>query len=186
MMERQTSLVLALGAALAIAGCAPNYSPDTYAEKAVQQANKVDQGVVVGVRQVDISANSTLGTATGAAAAGIGASQLGTGVGNALSTLGGVVVGGIAGSGAEHAIEDTTGYEYIVRKANGDLLSVTQKDQTPLAVGQRVLVIAGPQARVVADYTVPAGEAAPQTSAAPAPAAEATAAPTPLLPPDMH
>jgi outer membrane lipoprotein SlyB len=78
-MERQTSLALALGAALAIAGCGPNYSPDTYAEKAVQQANKVDQGVVAGVRQVDISAATTLGTATGAAAGGLVGSQLGDG-----------------------------------------------------------------------------------------------------------
>jgi hypothetical protein len=59
-------------------------------------------------------------------------------------------VGGLGGTAAEHAIKDTTGYEYIVRKANGDLLSVTQKDETPLAVGQHVLVIAGPQARIVA------------------------------------
>jgi outer membrane lipoprotein SlyB len=35
----------------------------------------------------------------------------------------------IAGSAAEHAISDTTGYEYIVRKPNGDLVSVTQKDR---------------------------------------------------------
>jgi outer membrane lipoprotein SlyB len=31
---------------------------------------------------------------------------------------------------------------------------VTQKDKTPLALGQKVLVIAGNQARVVPDYTV--------------------------------
>jgi outer membrane lipoprotein SlyB len=153
--------------------------PDTYAEKAVQQANKVDQGVVIGVRQVDISAATTLGTATGAAAGGLVGSQLGDGVSNAFSTLGGVLVGGLGGTAAEHALKDTTGYEYIVRKANGDLLSVTQKDETPLAVGQHVLVIAGPQARVVADYTVPV-EGPPQPSGN-APAV-ATAPPTPLIP----
>jgi outer membrane lipoprotein SlyB len=54
------------------------------------------------------------------------------------------LVGGIAGSAAEHAISDTTGYEYIVRKPDGDLVSVTQKDETPLAIGQQVLVIAAP------------------------------------------
>jgi outer membrane lipoprotein SlyB len=98
-----------------------------------------------------------------------------TGVSNAFSTLGGVLVGGLGGTAAEHALKDTTGYEYIVRKPNGDLLSVTQKDETPLAVGQHVLVISGPQARIVADYTVPVEGAQPQ----PQPSASvATAPPT--------
>jgi outer membrane lipoprotein SlyB len=33
-------------------------------------------------------------------------------------------------------------------------VSVTQKDATPLPIGQKVLVIAGKQARIVPDYTV--------------------------------
>jgi outer membrane lipoprotein SlyB len=61
---------------------------------------------------------------------------------------------------AAHALEDTHGFEYIARKPNGDLLSVTQKDEVPLAVGQHVLIIAGPQARIVADYTTPPAAAA--------------------------
>jgi outer membrane lipoprotein SlyB len=35
---------------LALAACGPRYSPDTYATRAVQQANKVEQGTVVGRR----------------------------------------------------------------------------------------------------------------------------------------
>ncbi len=75
---------------------------------------------------------------------------------SALGALGGSLVGGIAGNAAEHVTGDTHAFEYIVRKSNGDLLSVTQKDEMPLAVGQKVLVISGNQARVVPDYTVPA------------------------------
>jgi outer membrane lipoprotein SlyB len=173
--------LLALGAVAALVGCGPNYSPDTYSSAAVQQAIKVDQGIVIGVRQVDISAKTTLGTATGAAAGGLGGSQIGDRVASAFSALGGVVVGGIAGSAAEHAIRDVTGYEYIIRKPNGDLVSVTQKDETPLAIGQHVLVIAGPQARVVADYTSPVDAAAPQRQASRS-TEEATAPPMPLVP----
>ena len=77
-----------------------------------------------------------------------------TGPVNAFTALGGSLIGGIAGSTVEHATSDTDAYEYIVRKPNADLVSVTQKDQTPLALGQKVLVIAGNQARVVPDYTV--------------------------------
>jgi outer membrane lipoprotein SlyB len=138
-----------------VTGCGPSYSPDTYASNAAQQANKVEQGVIVGVRTVGVSAAVAVGTVTGAAAGGIAGSEAGAGPVSALSALGGGLVGGIAGSTVEHVTSDTTAYEYIVRKPNGDLVSVTQKDKTPLALGQKVLVIAGTQARVVPDYTVP-------------------------------
>lgn len=138
-----------------LSGCGPTYSPDTYASNAVQQANKVEQGVIVGVRDVAVSASDTVGTVTGAAAGGIAGSQVGVGVTSAFASLGGALVGGIAGSAAAHVSEDTKAFEYIVKKGNGDLVSVTQKDKTPLVLGQHVLVIAGNQARVVPDYTLP-------------------------------
>lgn len=171
----------------ALAACSPDYSPNTYSTDAVQQAAKVDQGIVVGVRPVDVSASGTTGAVVGGAAGGIAGSQVGSGAETALTTLGSTLVGGIAGSGAEHAISDTRAFEYIVRKPNGDLLSVTQKDETPLAIGQKVLVISGKQARVVPDYTVdigakekPAEPSKQATAAAPPPPPVAA---TPLAPP---
>jgi len=148
----RVGLFLCLGAALT--ACGPKYSPDTYAVSAVQQANKVDKGVIIGVREVAVSASGATGAVTGGAAGGITGSQVGTGAVSALSALGGTLIGGLAGSAAEKIAADTQAYEYIVRKPNGDLISVTQKDQTPLKVGQTVLVIAGSQARIVPDYTV--------------------------------
>ncbi len=140
-----------------LCGCAPDYSPDTYASGAVQQANKVEQGVIAGRRQVGVSAQGTAGAFTGAAAGGIAGAQMpGGGVRTALTALGGTMVGGLVGTGIERATGDTTAFEYIVRKAGGELVSVTQKDTQPLELGQRVLVIAGGQARIVSDYTVPA------------------------------
>ncbi len=56
-------------------------------------------------------------------------------------------------------------------------MSVTQKDAEPLAIGQKVLVIAGNQARVVPDYTVPVEEPPKQTAAAPQEAPAMTAPP---------
>lgn len=172
-------LILSTALLAAVAGCGPDYSPNTYATDAVQQANKVDQGVIVGVRPVDISASGTTGAVMGAAAGGIAGSQVGSGAEKALTTLGSTLVGGIAGSAAEHAINDTTAYEYIVRKPNGDLLSVTQKDSTPLAIGRKVLVISGKQARVVADYTVPVDAGARDKAAEPSKQANAAAPPPP-------
>jgi outer membrane lipoprotein SlyB len=149
---RQISLVVAL---LSVAKCSPDISPDTYSLGAVQQAAKVDRGIIIGLRQIDVSASPDAATATGAAAGGIAGSQApGGGVGAAMGALGGTVIGGIVGTAAGHAAADTTAYEYVVRETKGDLVSVTQKDAKPLPIGQKVLVIAGKQARIVPDYTV--------------------------------
>jgi outer membrane lipoprotein SlyB len=139
--------------AAALFGCQPDYSPNTYSGEAVQQANKVEPGVVIGFRQVEIRANGTVGTVTGAAAGGVLGSQPDiTGIPAALGALGGSVVGGIVGSTIEHTTGDTTGWEYIVRQTNGDMVSVTQKQKIPIPLGQKVLVITGKQARIVPDY----------------------------------
>lgn len=153
---RRPGVNLALGLLLlaGLAGCGPTYSPDTYTSTAVQQAAKVEQGVLVGVREVAVSASGTIGTVTGAAAGGIVGSQVGTGAMSALGALGGTVLGGLAGQAAEKVTGEPRAYEYIVRKAGGDLVSVTQKDDQPLKLGLKVLVIAGSQARIVPDYTV--------------------------------
>jgi outer membrane lipoprotein SlyB len=175
-----------------LSGCGPSYSPDTYATNAVQQANKAEQGVIVGVRKVAISAAGTVGTVTGAAAGGIAGSQVGVGPVSAFSALGGSLVGGLAGSAVEHASADTDAFEYIVRKPNNELVSITQRDKVPLAIGEKVLVIGGNQARVVPDYTVTvtdkrADPAKPADAAKPAaPPAAASVAAQPDAHPDAH
>jgi outer membrane lipoprotein SlyB len=171
---------------LGLTGCGPNYSPNTYDQRAVQQANKVEQGVIVGVRQIDIASPGTTGTIAGAAAGGIAGSQAQEGSVAALTALGGSIVGGILGNTIEKKLNDTFGYEYVVRKGNGDMVSVTQKDEQPLVLGLHVLVIAGPQARIVADYTVPvetnkqptAANADPSSVAKPSPPPPATEIPS--------
>lgn len=140
-----------------LAGCTSDYSPNTYASNAVQQANKVEPAVVAGFRQVAISANGTVGAVTGGAAGGILGAQVGSaGFNAALGTVGGTAIGSILGTTLEHITGDTTGWEYIVRKPNGELLSLTQREPQPLPVGQKVLVITGSQARIIADYSTPA------------------------------
>jgi len=177
----------------AVAGCAANYSPNTYAAAAVQQANKVDRGVIVGRRLVQVSAQGTVGAVTGGAAGGIAGSQApGGAVASAFGALGGALVGGLVGTATEHAVANTQAWEYIVQQPNGDLLSVTQADSAPLAIGLHVLVITGKQARIVPDYTValapPVAEPAPAAKSAKletAPAAApitATSLPPPASP----
>ncbi|MCB4823451.1 hypothetical protein [Roseicella aerolata] len=172
---------------LGLAACGDRYSPDTYATRAVQQANKVEPGIVVGVRRVHISAEGSTGAAAGAAAGGVlGAQTPGSGIVSALGGVGGALVGGLVGRAAESTVVDTPAHEYVVRTEKEDLLSVTQKDTVPLAVGQRVLVITGNQARVVPDYTVATGPSRPP---APAPSQrsepeEKAARPAPVAGPE--
>jgi outer membrane lipoprotein SlyB len=188
---RPIAAVVAL--CLALNGCGPNYSPDTYATNAAQQANKVEPGTIAGVRPVHFSAAGTVGGVAGAAAGGVAGSQVGTGSASAFAAIGGSLLGGLAGVATEHVIGDTNGFEYIVRKANGDMISVAQKDEKPLWVGEKVLVIAGPQARIVPDYTVPfdnpakpPAKTATQTPAAPAQAPPASPAPDGVASPPPH
>lgn len=165
-----------LAAVAGLAGCTSDYSPNTYASNAVQQANKAEPGVIAGYRQVSISANGTVGAVTGGAAGGILGAQVGSGGFNsALGTVGGTAIGTILGTTMEHLTGDTTGWEYIVRKPNGELLSLTQREPQPLPVGQKVLVITGSQARIVPDYSTLA-EPAPEKAAPEKPRPEAKAA----------
>ncbi len=168
-----------------LAGCGPDYSANTYNTAAVQQANKVERGVIVGLRDVVISSKGAAGTVTGAAVGGVAGSQApGGGVGSALGAIGGSLIGGIVGSSVEQATADQPAVEYVVEKPNHELVSVTQKDEVKLPIGQRVLVIAGPQARIVPDYTI---DLAPsKLPVAPAPqvpgAGSVTPSALPLLP----
>ena len=156
MMARFAARIPAALLLAALAGCGGSYSPNTYATTAVQQANKVAQGVVVGVREIKISSSETVGAVTGGAMGAIVGSQVpGSSLGQAFGTVGGTMLGGLVGAGAEHTVTDTKAFEYIVRKTTGELVSVTQKDEVPLAIGQHFLVIAGNQARIVPDYIVP-------------------------------
>ena len=48
--------LLVLPVLMMLVACAERYTPDTYATRAVQQANKVEPGSVIGLRKVQFSA----------------------------------------------------------------------------------------------------------------------------------
>jgi len=151
---------------IALTGCGPDYSPNTYNGSAMQQANKVDTGIVIGYREVKISDDGTVGAVTGGAVGGIlGAETNSPTVPTALMALGGTVIGSAVGAGIQHATGDTTGWEYIVREPKGDLVSVTQRQPTPIPIGQKFLVIEGKQERIVPDYATAAYDAPPAPKA---------------------
>jgi outer membrane lipoprotein SlyB len=177
--------LLALGA---LAACGSSFSANEYSARAVQQANPVQQGTVVGSRRVAIAAGGETGATAGAAAGGAvgGAAAAGNSVSTALGAVGGALLGSLVGTAAERTTANTDAVEYIIRKTDGELISVTQRDPVPIPLGTAVLVIAGNQARVVPDYIAsqaepPArlGQRRPATPRPPEPAPATAPAPPP-------
>ncbi|MDE1905551.1 MAG: hypothetical protein KGH75_03765 [Rhodospirillales bacterium] len=180
-----------------LTGCHQGYSPNTYASNAAQVEANVQRGVIIGVRQVMISASGIVGAATGGAAGGVAGSQIAGGpVVTALGAIGGTLVGGVGGTAAAQAISNTKGWEYIVQETGDKLVSVTQTSKTSLPEGLHVLVISdSQQARIVPDYTVqpPAaakpvvvsnGSTSTEINLNPLPAPAAVADPLPETPAD--
>jgi outer membrane lipoprotein SlyB len=140
---RRSRLALALLAALVLPGCQRS-GQNTYSASEVGYARAVDFGTVVAVREVAIKGEQTgIGAAVGGAAGGVAGAAFGHGIGNVASTLGGVLLGGLAGAGAEQAIGDRTGLEYTVTMQNGSTIQVVQnrnEGDRVLQPGERVMV----------------------------------------------
>lgn len=194
-------LPLILLAAGLLTACGSTFSANEYSARAVQQANPVQQGTIVGSRRVAIAAGGETGAAAGGAAGGAigGAAAAGNSVSTALGAVGGALLGSLVGTAAERASANTDAVEYIIRKnSDGELISVTQRDEVPIPLGTAVLVITGNQARVVPDYiatqagpparsplrrpAAPRPDAAPATAAAPTPSPPVAEALPPAAP----
>jgi outer membrane lipoprotein SlyB len=147
-----TRLALLLTAALALAGCQPNASPDTYQIGGIGQVNRVVRGKVVSVRQIEIAGTHGVGVLAGAGAGAAGGAFIGNNAKtNIIGAIGGAVVGGLIGAAVEESATKQKGWEYIVETENGALITIVQGGDTPLAAGQRVFVEYGAQSRVIPD-----------------------------------
>ncbi|MDF8360046.1 hypothetical protein [Achromobacter anxifer] len=135
-----------------LAGCAPSVSPKTYSVGAVGQVNRTVAATVISVRDVDIAGTSGVGGTAGAAAGAAAGSSIGGGVrSNVIGAIGGAVVGGIAGAIAEQNMTAQRGLEYVVETSNGNLMTIVQGGDPAFAEGQKVLVLYGAPARIIAD-----------------------------------
>lgn len=137
---------------LSMAGCASNISSDSYKEGQVGQASRTLAGVIISSRVVDVEGNSGVGGLVGSAAGGVAGSAIGGGFrANALGAIGGALLGGVLGSSIEKDASKQQAIEYVIQTDSNGLITVAQGVDQPLAIGQRVLVIEGNPARVIAD-----------------------------------
>ena len=162
-MRTKLTLAAAIGAALALAGCAslppgltsPNqYSPTTYAPTQMQQAQQVQVGTIIAITPVTVRASGTasdLGTGLGAAVGGLLGHSVGGGNGKTLATIAGAVVGGIGGGIATQHLYAQSALQITVQLAGctgayaGCTEAITQSaaQSQPLRVGERVEIVQG-------------------------------------------
>lgn len=148
--SRLATLGLALIAAATLAGCASSQSGSSYGRSTTRQEMTVRLGVVESVRPVTIEGSqSAVGTLGGAVIGGIAGSNVGKGKGSSVGAVLGAVLGGVAGQAAEEGMSKKEGVEITVKLDNGQLTAVVQEADEQFRPGDKVrLLSSGGQTRV--------------------------------------
>jgi len=150
----KSQLILPLGVALILGGCASEKGGDVYSRDQVQQVQHFKVGTVESVHDVHIEGTqSGIGSTAGAIAGGIAGSGAAGGKTGEVAAVLGAVVGGVVGSAAEEGYTRENGREYSIKLDDGSYISVVQaanKDEV-IKAGDKVRVIENDGvARVVA------------------------------------
>ncbi len=150
MKKLQIGLLLCMG--LLASACTTNINPDSYSVGSTQTVQRSVPGVIIGSRPVNVQGTNQTGKLIGAAAGGVAGSAIGgSSRANILGAIGGAVLGGIAGSAIEKGVTNQTGIEYTVRTNNGETITLVQGTSQVFGIGQKVLVVYGKEARIIAD-----------------------------------
>jgi outer membrane lipoprotein SlyB len=137
-------LVLPLGIALLLGGCASEKGGDVYTRDQVRQVQHFKVGVVESVHKVRIEGTkSPVGSTAGTIVGGIAGSSAGQGKGSSIGTVVGAVVGGVVGAAAEEGYTREDGAEYAIKLEDGSFISVVQalSDSEEIVAGDKVRVI---------------------------------------------
>lgn len=135
-----------VGSLAILAGCAnKTASSSVYSYDQAQREQIVRLGTVESVRNVVIQddRSSGAGALAGGALGGVAASSIGGGTGRVLATIGGGLLGAMAGNKVENEMGKTSGLEIVVRLDNGETRVVAQADDVAISTGQRVRLISG-------------------------------------------
>jgi len=134
------------GTMAVLAGCANrSASSGVYHYGQAQREQVVRLGTVIGVRNIVIQDDkpSGLGMVGGGAMGGALGNAVGGGSGRTIATVGGVLLGALAGNVIENQVNRKAGYEITVRLDNGEVRAIAQEADVQIAVGQRVQLISG-------------------------------------------
>ena len=148
-------------AASLLAGVAGLSACETYDGPGYYEAGvpaRVEQGVVVGARPVDLGRPNT---GTGAVVGGVSGAVVGSELASRGSGFAGSVLGAVGGALIGNAIEGGSshhrGFAYLIRlDRSGREIEVAQADAYPLKQGVHVAVTFGPRVRVTPNGPPPA------------------------------
>ena len=144
--RRWLAIAAVAGSLTVLAGCAhQSASSSVYTYGQAQREQIVRLGTVEAVRHVVIQKDRSSGAGglAGAALGGVAGSSVGGGRGQVLATIGGGLLGAMAGDAVEHRMGKADGLEITVRLDNGETRVIAQEADVPLSAGQRVRVISG-------------------------------------------
>ena len=106
-----------------LGGCAnPSASSGVYSYDQAQREQIVRTGTVTGVRPIVIQKDksSGVGMLAGCALGGVARTAVGGGTRRTISTVGGAILGALAGNAVENRVGKNSGYELTVRLDNGE------------------------------------------------------------------
>jgi len=135
-------------AVVALIGCAgPSQTGNVYTAGQARQAQTVQRGKVIAVKDVEVAKQpGGAGVLAGAAIGGIAGSGNGRSGSNqsAASSIVGMVIGGIAGNVLDKKINTSKGQEISILLTNGSEIAIAQEideKEGPFQVGEQVRVL---------------------------------------------
>lgn len=129
---------------LFFASCAQDtLTGDTYSRGEAGHAQNVRSGRITSIRHVKIEGGNVAGALVGAGAGGVLGNQIGGGSGRTAATVGGALLGGLAGSHIQQNVTSRQGIEIQVRLDKGGSISIVQEvnPRESFEVGDRVRVM---------------------------------------------
>jgi outer membrane lipoprotein SlyB len=141
MNTKKLAALIIMSGSLTLSGCASSLQGDTYSRDDARQVQNVQYGTVDSLRMVIIEGTKTpIGAAAGGVVGAVAGSTVGGGKGSIIAGVLGAVAGGLAGSAAEEGLTKEQGVELVIRKSDGQTISVVQQYEpnNPFQVGDRV------------------------------------------------
>jgi outer membrane lipoprotein SlyB len=138
------ALITLVTGMLLLSGCSipESTSGNVYSRDQARTSHSVNYGTLLRVDLVTIEGTqSGAGTLAGGAMGGALGNAVGGGSGRTIATVGGAILGGIAGAAVEKGVTTAQGVELEVELDNGEILVVVQENDAPYKVGDRVRIL---------------------------------------------
>lgn len=130
--------------------CARDVSSDSYSASSAGSVGKVDEGIIIEIREVKLEgSNSGAGTTVGSLAGGAAGATIGQGRGSLLGMVGGAIAGAFVGAFTEKELTEQKANQYFIRLNSGSIITVIQGKKNALSVGQKVMVLYGRETKVI-------------------------------------